>query len=170
MSAKVKLDAVFADQRTLMSEELWFVRDLDGNSGALDIAPAMRSIEFVRLSSGEKLLAAIERTEPQSWRIVETGPELTDPEMHARAVASPHFRRVPELRVWVWPDSLGRLVALARERGWPNKQETARLQLTRGAGFPTETGDLRAFLLAAGAGELAAEVVTHTAQGGDLVL
>lgn len=170
VGAKVKLDAQFRDPATLGSEELWFLRDLDGNSGALDLAPAMRSLEYIRLASEETLRAAIARTEPRSWRIVETGPELSTPDVHALAVASPAFRKVPELRVWVWPESLGRLVQLARERGWPNPTETARLQLTRGAGFPADTAELRAFLLAAGAAELAAEVTTHTTHGGDLVL
>ncbi|HEY0251152.1 MAG TPA: TIGR02996 domain-containing protein [Kofleriaceae bacterium] len=170
VSAKVKRDARFRDHSTLTSPELWFVRDLDGHAAALEAAPAMRSIEFVRLASAEQLLAATERTDPQSWQIVQTGPELTYPELHGRAAASAHFRKVPELRVWVWPDSLRRLVELAKAAGWPNPAETARLRLIRGAGFPYEVDELRAHLLATGVADLAREVVTHTYSGGDLLL
>jgi len=126
----------------------------------LQLAPGMRSLETLRLFDEHELLTAIERREPHSWRHVSTGPELTREPMLRKAVASPGFRRVPHLIVWVWPDSLQRLVALAKQFGWPNKSELATLTLTRGAGFPDDARTLRGYLLASGVAELAREVTS----------
>jgi hypothetical protein len=77
---------------------------------------------------------------------------------------------VPHLIVWVWPDSLRRLVALAKQFGWPNKSELAKLSLSRGAGFPEDSDELRAYLLASGVTELAREVTTTGTYGNDVSL
>jgi uncharacterized protein (TIGR02996 family) len=160
--------AVVQDAASRASPELWFIQRLEGEHRVLQLASGMRSLETLRLFDESELLAAIERREPHSWRHVSTGPELTREPMLSKAVASPGFRRVPHLIVWVWPDSLQRLVALAKQLGWPNKSELAKLTLTRGAGFPDDAGTLRAYLLASGVTELAREV-TSTGTYGDSV-
>ena len=170
VGATIRPNAVVRDPASRASPELWFIQRLDGEHRVLQLAPGMRSLETLHLSDEHELLAAIERREPHAWRRVSTGPELTREDVLVKAVASPAFRRVLHLIVWVWPDSLQRLVALARQLGWPNKSELAKLTLTRGAGFPSEPAALREYLLASGVTELAREVTTSDTHGNHLSL
>jgi uncharacterized protein (TIGR02996 family) len=167
VDATIRQDAVVRDAAARASSELWFIQRLDGEHRALQLAPGMRSLETLRLFDEHELLTAIERREPHAWRHVSTGPELTREPMLSKAVASPGFRRVPHLIVWVWPDSLRRFVELAKQYGWPNKSELAKLTLTRGAGFPD---DAHAYLLASGVAELAREVTSTGNYGIDVTL
>jgi uncharacterized protein (TIGR02996 family) len=170
VDATIRQDAVVRDAASLASPELWFIQHLDGEHRVLQLAPGMRSLETLRLFDEHELLAAIERREPHSWRRVSTGPELAREPMMSKAVASAGFRRVPHLIIWVWPDSLQRLVALAKQHGWPNKTELAKLTLTRGAGFPDDADALRAYLIASGVSELAHEVTSTGNYGNDVSL
>jgi uncharacterized protein (TIGR02996 family) len=168
ISAKVRDGVDVTDPAARASRELWFVERLDGHPAAIQLAPGMRSLQSVRVQTETELVMAIERREPQLWQHVATGSELTYEHVLAKVVASPAFRRVAHLEVWVWPDSLKRLVMLSKRLGWPNANELAKLTLSLGAGFTQR--ELRAKLHALGVASLAREVTSRDMYGNTILL
>jgi uncharacterized protein (TIGR02996 family) len=170
-AAKVKRGSpAIVDVSMLATRELWFIEDLHNDFSAIQLAPAMRSLRSVMLRTEAEVATALDRREPHRWQHVSSGPELTYERMFVKAVASPAFRRVPHLEIWVWPDSLERLVELSRRFGWPNPTELAKLTLARGAGFPTEQDAVRAKLHALGVASLAREVTSRDMYGNSILL